>query len=85
MEKQMDKILRTKLGTVTSDKMDKTIVVSVDRVKEHPLYKKKFTVSTKYKVHDEKNECKTGDIVEFTSTRPVSKEKKYKVVRKIVK
>jgi small subunit ribosomal protein S17 len=81
----MDKIIRTKLGTVTSDKMDKTVVVSVDRVKEHPLYKKKFTVSKKYKVHDENNDCKIGDIVEFTSTRPISKYKKYKVVRKIVK
>ena len=81
----MDKILRIKTGVVTSDKMDKTVVVSVDRVKEHPLYKKKYTVSQKYKVHDENNEYKIGDIVEFSSCRPISREKKYKVVKKVEK
>ena len=70
-------------GKVTSDKMNKTIVVEIKRTVTHPIYKKKYTVSKKYKVHDEKNEYKTGDLVEITQTRPVSKDKKWKVVRKI--
>lgn len=78
----MDKIIRTKTGTVVSDKMNKTIVVLVQSVKENPLYGKKYKVSRKYKVHDEENQYETGDIVEFTSSRPISSGKKYKVIKK---
>jgi small subunit ribosomal protein S17 len=70
-------------GVVTSDKMDKTIVVAVRRVKTHPKYHKQFSVSKKYKVHDSKNEYHTGDVVIFEETRPLSREKRWKVVSKI--
>lgn len=67
-------------GVVVSDKMDKTIVVSVNTVQIHPKYGKRFTVSKKYKVHDEKNQYKEGDKVSFVECRPLSKDKKWKVV-----
>ena len=79
----MNKIKRTKKGTVVSDKMDKTVVVNIQRVVEHPLYKKKFTLSKKYKADDPENQYKVGDTVEIVGIAPVSKDKKYKVVRKI--
>lgn len=66
-------------GVVVSDKMDKTIVVKVDRVKQDPKYGKRFTVSKKYKVHDEKNQFKTGDKVVFIECRPLSKDKRWRV------
>ena len=71
-------------GTVISDKMNKTIVVKVERQKMHPLYRKKYWVSKKYKIHDEKKEAKVGDKVSFISCRPVSKEKKWRLF-KIIK
>ena len=71
-------------GTVISDKMSKTIVVKVDRQKMHPVYRKKYWVSKKYKIHDEKKEAKVGDKVSFMSCRPVSKEKKWRLF-KIIK
>ncbi|WP_116963805.1 30S ribosomal protein S17 [Fastidiosibacter lacustris] len=74
-----DKI-RTLLGRVTSDKMDKTITVVVDRKVKHPLYGKFVTKTTKYHAHDEGNECKEGDTVEITETRPYSKTKKWRLV-----
>ena len=77
-------IIRTKKGIVVSDKMDKTVVVLVDRVKTHPLYKKKFTVSKKYKADDRENQYKLGDIIEIVSTKPISKDKKYRVLRKVL-
>lgn len=77
------KVLRTKKGEVVSDKMDKTVVVSIDRVKEHPIYKKKYTISKKYKAHDPENQYKVGDIVEIASIKPVSRDKKFTVVKKI--
>lgn len=67
-------------GVVTSDKMDKTIVVKVDRVKIAPKIGKRFGVSKKYKVHDEKNQFKEGDKVTFVECRPLSSEKKWRVV-----
>lgn len=66
-------------GVVVSDKMDKTIVVSVSRFVKHPLYGKFYKVSKKYKAHDEGNKYKIGDTVEIVSTRPISKNKKFKV------
>jgi len=67
-------------GVVVSDKMDKTIVVRVDRVKIHPKYKKRYTVSKKYKVHDAKNQFKEDDKVSFVECRPLSKGKKWRVI-----
>jgi len=67
-------------GLVVSDKMDKTIVVSVESVKMHPKYKKRYTVSKKYKVHDEKNLYKEGDKIQFLECRPLSKDKRWRVI-----
>ena len=69
-------------GMVVSDKMDKTVVVSVSRFVKHPLYGKFYKISKKYKVHDEGNSCKVGDNVEIVETRPISKDKRFKVVIK---
>ena len=67
-------------GTVVSDKMDKTIVVSVDTFGVHKLYKKRVKKSTKFHVHDENNTAKVGDVVKFMETRPLSKTKAYVLV-----
>ena len=75
-------IIRKKFsGVVVSDKNDKTIVVKVETVKLHPKYKKRYTVSRKYKVHDEKNEFKAGDKVTFVECRPLSRDKRWRVVK----
>ena len=76
-KKQSNKILK---GVVTSDKMDKTIVVEVTRYVEHAKYGKRIKKSKKYKAHDEDNSKKIGDIVEIEETRPISKDKKFKVI-----
>ena len=68
-------------GVVVSDKMDKTVVVTVSRFVKHPLYGKFYKVSKKYKAHDEGNVYKTGDKVEIVETRPISKDKRFKVVQ----
>jgi small subunit ribosomal protein S17 len=68
------------MGTVSSDKMEKTITVSVETVKQHPLYKKTIRTSKKYMAHDENNEAKTGDIVKIMETRPLSKNKRWRLV-----
>lgn len=79
--KNKSEIIRRKFnGVVVSDKSDKTIVVKVETVKIHPKYKKRYTVSRKYKVHDEKNQHKTGDIVSFVECRPLSRDKRWRVV-----
>ncbi|MCB0122770.1 MAG: 30S ribosomal protein S17 [Caldilineaceae bacterium] len=65
------------VGTVTSEKMDKTVVVSVVRVTRHPLYGKVIKISKKYKAHDENNDAKMGDRVRIRECRPISKEKKF--------
>ena len=67
-------------GVIVSDKMDKTVVVSVSRFVKHPLYGKFYKVSKKYKAHDEENKYKVGDKVEIVETRPISKDKKFKVI-----
>lgn len=69
-------------GTVTSSKGDKTIVVKVESTKVHPKYLKRFVTSKKYKVHDEKNEYRVGDIVVFEECRPMSKDKRWRVLNK---
>ena len=67
-------------GVVVGDKMDKTVVVSVSRFVKHPLYGKFYKVSKKYKAHDEENKFKVGDNVEIVETKPISKDKRFKVV-----
>ncbi len=76
---------KVRIGTVTSDKMEKTITVSVETVKQHPLYKKTIRTSKKYKAHDENNEAKTGDIVKIMETRPLSKDKRWRLIEIIRK
>ena len=78
-------IKKVRVGTVLSDKMDKTVVVAVGRLKKHRLYKKYIRRTKNYKVHDEKNECKVGDTIRFVDTRPISKDKKWKMVEIIEK
>lgn len=70
-------------GTVMSDKMAKTVVVRVDRVVTHPRYRKQYQVSTRFKAHDEKNEYHVGDRVVIEETRPYSREKRFRVIRKV--
>jgi small subunit ribosomal protein S17 len=72
-----------KVGRVVSDKMDKTVVVAVDYVRRHPLYRKRITRTSKYMAHDERNDCKPGDIVRIEETRPLSKHKRW-IVREII-
>jgi len=71
------------VGKVVSDKMQKTVVVLVERIKEHPKYKRRYRVWKKYKAHDEKKECKVGDKVIIEECRPISKEKRWRVIKKI--
>ncbi|MDP2930141.1 MAG: 30S ribosomal protein S17 [bacterium] len=70
-------------GIVVSDKMQKTIVVEVERKKAYPKYKAHFRVSKKYKVHDEKKEYKTGDRIVIEECRPISKDKKWRAITKV--
>src|SRR5262245_8341615 len=72
-----------KVGRVVSDKMDKTVVVAVDYVRRHPLYHKRITRTSKFMAHDERNDCKPGDIVRIEETRPLSKHKRW-IVREII-
>jgi small subunit ribosomal protein S17 len=69
------------VGQVVSDKMDKTVVVAVSRVVRHPFYRKILRRITKLKAHDEKNECKVGDRVRLIETRPISKDKHWRVAQ----
>ena len=71
---------KTRVGVVTSDKMDKTVVVSVETLVEHPLYKKRVRQTKTFKAHDEQNQCKIGDKVRIMETRPLSKDKRWRVV-----
>ena len=76
---------KTRVGKVISDKMDKTIVVAVEDRVAHPLYKKIIKRTYKLKAHDEKNECGVGDIVRVMETRPLSKDKRWRLVEIIEK
>lgn len=78
MEKRNER--RVQVGRVVSDKMDKTIVVSVETYKRHPLYNKRIKYSKKFKAHDEENRAKIGDIVRIMETRPLSKDKRWRLV-----
>ncbi len=68
-------------GVVVSDKMEKTVVVSVSRFVKHPLYGKFYKISKKYKAHDEENKYKIGDQVEIIESKPISKDKRFKVIK----
>jgi len=76
---------KVKTGVVVSDKMEKTIVVSVERMVQHPLYGKRIRLTTKFKVHDENNECHEGDTVAIMETRPLSKDKRWRLVEIVVR
>ncbi len=80
-----NKIIKSMIGTVISSKMDKTVVVSVEYNKMHPLYKKYVKKSKSFKAHDSNNECREGDVVRIESCKPISKDKKWKVVEIIEK
>lgn len=76
---------KTRIGKVVSDKMDKTIVVAIETSVKHPLYGKIIKRTYKLKAHDEDNECKMGDKVKVMETRPISKEKRWRLVEVIEK
>lgn len=71
---------KVRMGTVVSDKMDKTIVVKVETRMPHPLYGKIVTRSKKYKAHDEENQCRVGDVVRIMETRPLSRTKRWRLL-----
>jgi small subunit ribosomal protein S17 len=76
---------RTKVGTVLGEKMDKTVVVVVTRRVKHPLYKKYLNRKRKFKAHDAKNECQVGDKVLIAESRPLSKDKRWRVLKRLEK
>ncbi|MCB0259120.1 MAG: 30S ribosomal protein S17 [Calditrichaeota bacterium] len=78
-------IRKTRVGIVVSDKMDKTVVVAVERLVKHPLYKKYIKQTSKFKAHDSENQCDIGDKVKIMETRPLSKTKRWRVVEIIEK
>ncbi|GDX73608.1 30S ribosomal protein S17 [Cyanobium sp.] len=75
--------LKERVGTVVSDKMDKTVVVAVENRFPHPIYLKTVSRTTRYKAHDEDNNCRVGDRVRITETRPLSRTKRWKVAEVI--
>ena len=79
---KIEKVARTFTGVVVSDKMTKTVVVQVDRTVTHSKYKKRYVRSQKYKVHDEKSEMHVGDVVTFAECRPISRDKRWRIVKK---
>ena len=81
----MEKKRKTRLGRVVSNKMDKTVIVAVESLSHHPLYKKTIKGATKFKAHDKNNECELGDIVRIVETRPLSREKRWRVDEIITK
>jgi small subunit ribosomal protein S17 len=72
---------KVRSGVVVSSKMDKTAVVEVERTYRHPFYRKVVCASKKFKAHDEKNECVVGDLVEIMETKPISRDKRWRIVR----
>jgi small subunit ribosomal protein S17 len=71
---------KLRVGRVVSDRMDKTVVVSIERLVKHTVYGRYVRQRTKFKVHDEQNECRVGDVIRFMETRPLSKEKRWRFV-----
>lgn len=76
----VEKKRKTKLGRVVSDKMDKTVVVAVESYRPHPVYRRQVRRIKKFKAHDEQNACRVADVVRIEETRPLSKEKRWRVV-----
>ncbi len=76
---------KTRFGRVVSDKMDKTVVVAVETPRRHALYRKTIRRAVKYKAHDEKNQCREGDMVRIVETRPLSKDKRWRVAEIVTK
>lgn len=76
---------KVRVGKVVSDKMDKTIVVAVEQTKKHPLYGKNMKMTKKFKAHDENNTAQVGDIVKIMETRPLSKDKRWRLVEVVEK
>lgn len=76
---------KVKIGKVVSDKMDKTVVVAVEESIKHPLYKKIVKRTQRFKAHDERNECTIGDRIEIMETRPLSKDKRWRLVNIVEK
>lgn len=76
---------KVRIGTVVSDKMDKTVVVAVETFVTHPLYKKQIKKTVRFKAHDENNQCGVGDIVKIMETRPLSKDKNWRIVNIVEK
>ena len=81
----MEEKRKTRFGKVISDKMDKTVVIAVETPKRHKLYKKTVRRAVKYKAHDEKNQCRIGDMVRIVETRPLSKDKRWRVAEVLTK
>ena len=81
----MERRRKTRVGRVVSNKMDKTVLVAVATPRRHPLYKKTIRRTTKYHVHDEKNECGLGDKVRIIETRPLSRYKRWRVAEILIK
>ncbi|WP_041274368.1 30S ribosomal protein S17 [Desulforamulus reducens] len=80
MVEQVRNMRKTRQGKVVSDKMDKTIVVAVEDRVRHPLYNRTIRKTTKFKAHDEENSCRIGDTVRIMETRPLSKDKRWRVI-----
>jgi len=76
---------RSKVGRVVSDKMDKTVVVSVERLRRHPIYKRVVRLSSKFKAHDQENTARVGDTVRIEESRPLSREKRWTVVEVVAR
>ena len=81
----MEKKHKVRVGRVVSDKMDKTVVVAIETPKRHPLYKKTVKRTVKYKAHDENNQCQLGDTVQIIETRPLSRQKRWRVAEIITR
>jgi small subunit ribosomal protein S17 len=76
---------RSKIGRVVSDRMDKTVVVSVERLRRHPVYKRVVRLSSKFKAHDDENTARVGDTVRIEESRPLSREKRWTVVEVVAR
>lgn len=81
----MEKKRKTRFGRIVSDKMDKTVVVAVETLRRHPLYKKTIKRTVKFKAHDANNECGLGDMVRIIETRSLSRDKRWRVAEIITK
>ena len=85
MQEEQRNHRKERIGIVTGNKMDKTITVAVETLVAHPIYKKRYKKTTKFKAHDENNECGVGDLVKIMETRPLSKDKRWRLVEIIEK